>query len=351
MKYLCSFRSFSAMLILLAAMFVSCEHKELCFHHDHVNYCRLRINADWVDFLPLETPTGMTVSLYPEDGSKPITVLTNNIDYAIVNLPVGLYDLLVFNQSETEFGTMTFCDMDNFLKSGVRGVETPTRWYKSRLPEETVIAQPEWIGTDVQTSLKVTPEMVEITKSNIEHNPTSRVEGDTILTTAYPQNIISTLKVTVHINGIYNLRAARAAITGMADGFMLGRNCPSAEHATQLLEEWNITIDEKDPTKGNITGTITTFGLPDGHSTKDAENELQLSLLLVDNKTIVDCGFLVGNLFEYKDNTQAHVRTALCLNLYLDKTLPDVEPEGGGSGGFDATVDDWGDEENIDIGM
>ena len=37
--------------------------------------------------------------------------------------------------------------------------------------------------------------------------------------------------------------------------------------------------------------------------------------------------------------------------LYPDITLPDVKPEGGSSGGFDATVDDWGDEVEFEVGV
>jgi len=31
--------------------------------------------------------------------------------------------------------------------------------------------------------------------------------------------------------------------------------------------------------------------------------------------------------------------------------LPDVQPEGDGGGGFSAIVDDWGEEQNIDLGL
>ena len=41
----------------------------------------------------------------------------------------------------------------------------------------------------------------------------------------------------------------------------------------------------------------------------------------------------------------------LFLEVTLPTPLPDVKPEGGSSGGFDATVDDWGEEEEIDVNM
>ena len=39
----------------------------------------------------------------------------------------------------------------------------------------------------------------------------------------------------------------------------------------------------------------------------------------------------------------------LTLNLELPEPLPDVKPEGGSAGGFDATVEDWGEEIEIEV--
>ena len=39
------------------------------------------------------------------------------------------------------------------------------------------------------------------------------------------------------------------------------------------------------------------------------------------------------------------------VELWVDEPLPDVQPSDSGGGGFNATVDDWGDEQNIDLGL
>ena len=69
-------------------------------------------------------------------------------------------------------------------------------------------------------------------------------------------------------------------------------------------------------------------------------NIFNLSLLLVDNKTILDYKFEVGHDFEEDDT--AHL--TLHLEIDLGDPLPDVKPEGGEGGGFDASVSDWGEE-------
>lgn len=111
------------------------------------------------------------------------------------------------------------------------------------------------------------------------------------------------------------------------------------------MEEWSMTPDPQDPTQGNIKAQLLCFGLPDGHKATPQENILNLSLLLADNKTILDYQFEVGDQFAEDDT--AHL--TLHLEIQLPEPLPDVKPEGGQGGGFDATVNDWGEE--IDIAV
>lgn len=342
----------AAAIAVLLPLLAACEHKELCEGHEHVTYSRVRVDVDWTDFLTKETPSGMTVAMYPDDPSlKPVTVLTNNISHAVLNLPVGGYSLLVYNQSPSEFGSLRFEGMDALSTSRIMGNEIQSRWYQSRDDDEIVITEPEWVGIDTQKGLQVTSDMVALTNAMLSQSRHGSRDGDVVLTTAYPKNIISTLTVHVHIKGIYNLRSARASITGMAAGYMLGENRPTSATATHLLEQWSLTTDSSDPTRGTITARITTFGLPQGHQGLPHENYLNLSILLVDGATIMDFPFAIGDQFRYEIDAEANLELSLVLDITIDDPLPDVEPAGGGSSGFDAIVDDWGDEEEVDIAM
>lgn len=342
----------AAAIAVLLPLLAACEHKELCEGHEHVTYSRVRVDVDWTDFLTKETPSGMTVAMYPDDPSlKPVTVLTNNISHAVLNLPVGGYSLLVYNQSPSEFGSLRFEGMDALSTSRIMGNEMQSRWYQSRDDDEIVITEPEWVGIDTQKGLQVTSDMVALTNAMLSQSRHGSRDGDVVLTTAYPKNIISTLTVHVHIKGIYNLRSARASITGMAAGYMLGENRPTSATATHLLEQWSLTTDNSDPTRGTITARITTFGLPQGHQGLPHENYFNLSILLVDGVTIMDFPFAIGDQFRYEMDAEANLELSLVLDITIDDPLPDVEPAGGGSSGFDAIVDDWGDEEEVDIAM
>lgn len=313
----------------------SCDHKELCYDHEHA--VAARVNVDWSLFTE-EKPTGMTVTLYPTDGGRPYSTLTNNTLYADFNVPPGAYDAMVYNQSPSEFGTVEFRDMDRRSTATVYAATISSRWYKTRADNERLVCQPEWIATDFMADAEAPEE---------EAYRYSRTQTRCVVATLQPQCVVYTIDVDVHIKNIYNVRSARASLDGLADGYRLGMQRPTATLATQLLEEWTVTRDDDNPANGTLHASILSFGLPDGQERLPDNNHLRLSLLLVDNKTQKDYDFAVGDSFVKGDN----VELSLSLTESVNEPLPDVKPEGGTAGGFDATVDDWGEDERIDIGI
>lgn len=331
--------SLLSMLILLA----SCNHHELCYHHPHT--AQIRVNVDWTEFTE-ESPTGMTVMVYPADGGKPYTSVTHTLSHTSFSLPEGAYHSLVFNQSVSEFGSLEFRQMDQYTKAEVVSTTQDSRWYEERADRGRVVTQPEWIATHHEEGGIVTREMVEEMRPEGKYR--SGEGSEYVLSNLMPQNIIYTVHVRVYIQGIYNLRSARAALDGLAEGYRFASARPSNITATYLMEEWKLTVDSDDPTRGHIDTDLFCFGLPDGHQGTADENLFSLSVLLVDNKTVLNFPFMVGDKFEQGD---ANVRLSLNMELELVEPLPDVKPEGGSGSGFDATVDDWGEEIDHDIQM
>ena len=331
------------LLYILLVLLTSCNHKEFCYHHPHT--ARLRIDVDWSQF-PEEKPTGMTVMVFPASGGKPTTVLSNTLSHVYVNLEAGLYHTLSFNQSTTEFGSFTFRGMDSWTDAEVISNLVTSRWYTGRSDGERVVTDPEWLGTDNETDVRVTEEMVEATGTHHGTVPHDSVEY--VIAHHVPRNIIWTMDVKVHIpGGVYNLRSARAAMGGMSEGVKLATLHRSDGVVTHLLEEWELTVDKENPVKGTLTSSFKCFGLPSLHAGQASDNHLLLSMLLVDGKTKVDVPLDVGHLIE----TAADGTLRLYLELTLPEALPDVEPEGGSGSGFDATVEDWGEEIEHDIQM
>jgi len=355
-----------ALLLTLAAalgLSASCTHKELCYRHPHT--ANVRIDVDWSEFESYETPTGMTLKLYPENSTFDeetrkemkssettassegvITHLTNTISHAVLSLPVNSYHVLVFNQSVTEFGSFSFRDMEN-EELAVVVMQYQSRWYSTRDGENNVATSPEWLGVGNFDDARVTQAMVD---AEIDRTVTGAPAGDPpVIARVVPNNVIWTVDVRIYINNIYNLRSARAAMTGLSEGYQLTRERRLPTEVTHLIERWSMKQDDADPTKGYIEASFTCFGLPEGHTEAAGENLLTLEALLVDNKTIKTFAFEVGDRFELDERDPNRMTYSVVITDPI--TLDDVEPAAGSDFGFDVSVDDWGDEIDHDIQM
>ena len=348
-------------IVMLICFFGGCRQDELCYLHPH--QMPVRVNVDWRRFFPFERPTGMTVMLFSDDENGAVyTELTNTTTHAYINIPAGTYHALVFNQSITEFGSFSFRDMGTH-STAVVASQVGSRWY-TRGEYGTVAVDAEWmaVGNEYDCVLEQ-QEIIEHGTITVNKNNTKSVsEGelvdeDYILAHVTPRNIIQSVRVYVHVEGIYNLRSARAALSGMSEGYLLTQGKPLNSEVTYLIEEFAETRDPDDPTKGCIVGSFSCFGLPDDHQATVEENNLFLQCLLVDNKTVKTFDIPVGDKIEKvitemtcqeggETLTEEHIE----LHLHVDIVLPDVEPVDGGSSGFDAEVEDW-DEEDVDVQM
>ena len=338
----------SMILTLALGMFASCEHKELCMHHPHT--AKVRVDVDWSKF-EQEVPTGMTVMVYPVSGGKALRHITNTTSHAILDLEAGLYNTIVYNQTHTEFSSISFVGMDKYSTARLKANYATSRWYEKRSEYDNLVMEPEWVATDVQTDGLVTPQMVEATgkKELASLRGIDLKSADFVLASHQPLNIIHQIYVKVHLNGVYNLRSARASLSGLADSYLFCENRNTESRVTQLFENWSLAIDEDDPTKGAILGRIASIGLPCDHQGLAEENEFMLSLLMVDGKTIVDVPFNVGDLFKARYNEKGEFLLEYDIELWVDEPLPDVQPRDGGKGGFDVSVDDWGPVEDVPL--
>lgn len=346
-------RRFSCLVALLSLtmLAVSCQpHDPFCFSHPHG--AQVRIDVDWSEFKE-DKPDGMTMYLFPADETaQPIQHVSHTTTHAVFNLMPDTYLAMVHNQSASEFGSVKFRDMSHYTTAWVQPERCKSSWYKP-VDNEILVHNPEWLAFDRQVAV-VTEEMINgETVYDDEHR--SRAEGDneTLIATLVPQNVVYTLHVSVKVKGVNNYRSARAAFSGLADGYFIGLDEYSSDKVTHLAEIW--TVKDKSTNADEVqTGTLysefTCFGLPVGHGGTSKENVLRLSILLVDNKTRINRMFNVGSRIYQRTTNGSPLH--LYLDLELSEKLPDVEPyRDNNESGFDATVDDWGDEKNENVGM
>lgn len=94
------FITFGLLPICLFLLFASCDHKELCYHHDH--RVTLRLAFDWRD-APEAAPQGMVVWFYPMSGTKGDVL---RVDYpgrggGEIKVAPGKYRVITYN-NDTE---------------------------------------------------------------------------------------------------------------------------------------------------------------------------------------------------------------------------------------------------------
>lgn len=327
----------------------SCEREPALFLCDHNVTGPSRIAVDWSRFTRFETPTGMTVKLFEQTDSGFTlvrTTSTNDLTHVDYLIPAGRYADYVINQSEGEFGTVTFANTNDWETASVNTIRGNSTWYKDTIVSSPLVSDIEWIGTDRHTGIPLTQQMLD-----------SAAGGLITIDTLHPRNIVRTVTVYVHIKNIQSLRSARASLQGLAGTYMLGQGHTSADKVTQLLETWHLSIDSvaSDSTKmqwGTIVAQISSFGLPDGHTGKPEENTLHLECLLK-NDSILRFDYPVGDKFhvEYDVKDSVNIDLHFVIEITMKDPLPDVPVDKDQSSAFQVTVEDWGDENNIKISM
>lgn len=315
---------------------ISCERRDLTY--DYYPYADIALSVDWSK--AGEVPSGMTAIFYPQNGDEPTIHTTNSVTASTVGLRAGTYNIILFNQSPYEFGSIGFEGLESYQTAYVYAKDVKSKGWYSKADEEKVAIEPEFFAV-------ATYENFEVKEADIR---------DTLSLSLTPRYIIAKGTVNIHVEGIKNLKSVRGAIAGMAEGFTFSQWRTTATHVTHLLEGWSATKNNEPlATDGHIKTSYSTFGLPYMLLSKAGDRSsayLDLDLLLVDNKTVISYSFSLAEYLTVTDNggeITITIRILDPINGTAPVELPDVQPEGSASGGFDAEVDDWGEEFEIEV--
>ena len=196
----------------------------------------------------------------------------------------------------------------------------------------------------------------------------------------------TTLNIHVKVRGIKYMRSLSSGglsgyVMGLADGFLLNQRWRRSNVGDIKLTKWKMGYDDdkavphdslandslvKDGYIGWVHTSVETFGLPHGKELLQwrvpQDNYILLHFTLIDGR-VFNFGYPVGLNIRYEgDNGTAEIFTqsdvTLVLDLVIDAPfynegqvpiLPYAQPEG--SSAFDAQVEPWSDDVDIDIPM
>ncbi len=342
-------------IIYLCLAILSCERRELTY--DYSPYCEIVVNLDWSNLS--KAPTGMSIRAYPQDGGEPIVYQSNAITSGTIKLPAGVYNILVFNQIPSDFGSVGFRGLDKWETAEVYSVEQSGKSWASTKADETIVRKPEDVAVATFTDVEIKEEC--IIKSIELYKLTGKRLVAHILNLK-PQIVVKRTFVRVKVDGIYNLRSTRGVLTGMSEGYNFSTQQSISPKVSHVLEDWNIEDFAYGERYGETNNYFMSFGLPSTTTSTRAVGEwngsIYLQMLLVDNKTIVEHTANITKRTstsedeESKDDVKINITVKVGFSGDADDpipVLPDVKPEDSSDSGFDATIDNWENEEEHNV--
>lgn len=321
-------------------LFSACDRRELTYYES----AEITLIVDW-------NPSGLadeegaargaTAVFYPTDGGEPQIFLMGNYSQESVRLPEGVYNVILFNRSFTDFSNIAFRGNGRYetLEAYNKRMETRT---DGESETRTVTGSPEKLASAAVEGFTVTEDMLgNYSQTTYGKSTFSAMEGDDRCTLhLVPENRTCEVIAVIRVEGLNNIRSATCRLDGISESVFLSTGKVSGQTVSQEFPLVHPMYDEGSPFNGTLTGTFNVFGIDftDTH-------RLHLEAKLVDGKTVFTGDYDDVKVTQ-KDNGEG------VITIYVEATtdkIPDVEPEGGDGSGFDVDVDSWGDEMNTDV--
>jgi len=314
----------------LSLLLLSCDRRELTYYME----AEITVTADWSRAgVPEEKDEGATLVFFPQDGGEPRVVLTGERERITVRLPQGAYDALIFNRSFSDFSNLLFRG-----KESLNTLEAYAKEVVTRADTRVIVSSPDKLAAATIRHFEVTDDML----GNYAP-PASRGTCPESACRIHftPVPLTRHIRVTLNVKGLHNIREVRCTLGGVPLSVFLHNGHAGKEMGGQEFKAANPVFNEGSFTDGRLTGELDVFGFD-----RLLSHSIVLRALLVDGKTVIEQTLTDMTIEEQTDETG---NIMLYIEAAVPETFPDVKPEGGSDSGFDVDVDDWEDDEQVDI--
>lgn len=320
----------------------SCEHKDLCYHHDHT--VTLNLLFDWRD-APEAEVQGMCVFFYPLDEG----LQTRRFDFednrgGEINIKAGRYEVVCYNNDTEEVRARNAHDLslhelytrDADLFEPV-GASAPSRVPRApEAEEESVAACPEEMWGCCANDVEVEPQGISyVCIPETEKDPWL---GENMHThtentiTLYPH--VLTCVYTYEIRNVKNLeyvQSASASLSGMSRSLFVSTE---ELHRDRVTLPFGATVNRDNNT---ITGRFITFG---HHEENPQPHRMMLYVWATDGNR-----YAFGTKGEHMNVTdQVHAAPdRRRVHLVIDGL--EMPSPISGSEGFEPSADEWSEVE------
>lgn len=277
-------------------------------------------------------PNGMTVSFYPKGGGNPITTLSNS-DTVAVNIPAGEYNLLVFNETVSDFTNLLFADISSF-----DGIYAYTDTYSNKYYDD-IRTTPEKLASYAREFI-VSDDMVRYTlyyRRGTVPPVDVHASAEDLVIHVWPKLITCVINTRLHATHIDKAASAGGYLGHFAAGVYLASGKTVREDAI-----FSINFSQKDmisKTDGYFSNTSVGFGFyEDVFPPAVSGYSFDFFAVLADNS-----GY--RNKMGIDDKISTHRGAFDELNIDIDiypgAELPDVE----GTQAWNIGVSEWENEE------
>lgn len=302
-------------------LFGSCEHKDLVYNHDYQS--DVEVVFDWRN-APDADPASMAAYFFDYELSSPLRFIFDNKEGGLIKIPASSYVALAMNSDDTDWAQMRGSSSDD-LETYTQDADVLTAYgFGTR-------AIPRAPGTEQERMAK-TPGMLWSNRlDNIEIE--YRRDADTHkVITFYPREAVC--HYTVDITGVENLNHIDGSqidgtISGMAEGYLHGKDCGSENHVTMPFGL------DADKAAGTLHSEFLTFG---ESAVNPGEHTLTVYLSLTDGSKWYYTFNVTDQVHDAPDPRHVHI-------LLSGLPLPTPITSGGG---VVPSVNDW-QTEDIDI--
>ncbi len=328
------------MLLCLLLFWAGCERRDLIYYET----AEITLTVDWsqADMNNTdESAHGATAVFYPADGGEPKILLMGNYSQETIRLQQGVYNIILFNRSFSDFSNIAFRGNDRYEM--LEAYNKKIRTQRNRATDtHTVSASPEKLAVATETGFTVTENMLgNYARTDPGKSAYTATAGDERCTLhLIPQKRTHEVVTVIHVEGLNNIRSATCQLDGIAESVFLATGKVSGDVVVQEFPLTHPVFDEGSPFNGTLTGRFNVFGIDFSQN-----HRLHLEAQLVDGKTVFTGDYDNVKVTE-KDNGKG------IITIYVEATtdkIPDVKPENNSGSGFDVDVDGWGDEVNTDV--
>lgn len=353
------FRSLLVVAAVLALLALGGCRRDHLYYGSEQN-ALIRINLDW-SYTGWE-PNGASVYAYDALTGALVRRFDpfSNPNGGYISLPVGIYNLVAFNNTPPEFADkLLFLDDDRWEMFRTEA-SLDTKAY-ARSNAATVVAassrandvfanEPDSFAVARYEHFEVTEEMAH----KYYYDPeVLNADGSAKCIWMTPRKAISKFVVKAHVKGLKYAKAPiYAYLRGLSKGYYMCLGHNTADPCTHAFILNNRTWDPGSTKDGTVSAAFNTFGvIPDGVTRSDGKNGLILDIdfNLTDGSSF-PVSFDVTDAVEYTEvqvGLDLSIQLNVMLTLDIEIELPtviggdDEDPEGG----FSPDVSDWDDKE------